>query len=131
MAQVLIIEDEVIILMTAADVLKERGLDVIEATSADQGAALLESVAGDVAVIFSDIDTPGELDGLALAAMAKERWPDIPIVLTSGRVYPPAEALPPGTSFFPKPYDLRAVSELIVELVGKTVRARAGKNDHA
>jgi CheY-like chemotaxis protein len=40
----------------------------------------------DINVVFTDIQMPGSMDGLKLAAAVRDRWPPIMIVATSGRV---------------------------------------------
>ncbi|WP_224741881.1 response regulator [Bradyrhizobium sp. 2S1] len=52
--------------------------------------------------LFTDIDMPGSMDGLKLAAAVRDRWPPVHIIITTGKVRPleiPANAL-----FIPKPY---------------------------
>ncbi len=115
--KVLLVEDEILLLMTAADALRSNGVSVIEASTADEGLAILHAGPEDVAVVFSDIEASGELDGVALAAIVHARWPNTSVVLTSGRLCPTPDALPPGTTFVPKPYDLLAVSALIMGLI--------------
>ncbi len=108
--KVLVVEDEAIILWSTASLLADQGYEVLEALNADQAVALLESH-DDIRIVFSDIMMPGSLDGLRLAAAVKDRWPPVQIILTSGHV--PESELPGDVTFFPKPYDLAAVSEAI------------------
>ena len=114
--QIIVVEDDPFILMTAAHALRSTGFQVLEADTADRGLDLLERNVGDIAALFSDIETPGTLDGLDLAKTVAERWPLISVVLTSGRVSPAVSALPPSVSFLGKPYDLDAVAQLIRNL---------------
>jgi CheY-like chemotaxis protein len=57
----------------------------------------------DITVLFTDIQMPGSMDGLKLAAAVKGRWPPIRIVATSGLVDVRPEDLPQGG--LPKPYN--------------------------
>lgn len=100
---VLIVEDEPIVRFCAAEMLGDSGFDVLEAPAADHALEILES-RGDVAVLFTDIEMPGRLDGTALAAIVCERWPWIRVVITSGRVRPMPAELPRPSQFLPKPY---------------------------
>ena len=113
--KILVVEDDLFILMTAAETLRSVGFAVIEAETADAGLHALENELA-IAAVFSDIETPGSLNGLALANAAVERWPAIPVVLTSGHVFPKAGALPKAVHFVGKPYDLTAVAELLSNL---------------
>jgi CheY-like chemotaxis protein len=58
----------------------------------------------DIAVVFTDIQMPGSMDGLKLARAVRNRWPPIRIVATSGLVNVRTEDLPDGGRFLPKPY---------------------------
>ena len=81
---VLIVEDEGFIRMLAADILQDEGFTVLEVATADEAWPILER-RSDIAVLFTDVNMPGHMDGLALAARVAERWPHIRLVLTSGR----------------------------------------------
>ena len=100
---VLVIEDEPILRMDAVDMLETAGFEAVEAADADQAIAILER-RPDIRIVFTDIDMPGGMDGLRLAATIRDRWPPIEIVLTSGNFRPDAAALPRRSVFFPKPY---------------------------
>ena len=82
---VLIVEDDLLIRLDAAQMIEEAEFDVIEASNADEAIAILEA-RSDITVLFTDIQMPGSMDGLKLAAAVKGRWPPIKIVATSGLV---------------------------------------------
>jgi DNA-binding NtrC family response regulator len=115
-SQVLVVEDDPVILMTAAQTLRQAGFAVIEAQTADEAATILQAAFDHVHVVFSDIEMPGDLDGLALAHIVSEVWPKISVVLTSGRVVPCRSMLPCGTRFVEKPYDMDHLASLIISL---------------
>lgn len=100
---VLIVEDEPIVRFCAAELLSDQGFEVVEAAAADHALEILER-RSDVAILFTDIEMPGSLDGSALALLVGRRWPSIRIVVTSGRVRPRPDDLPPPALFLPKPY---------------------------
>jgi two-component system, response regulator PdtaR len=100
---VLIVEDDLLIRLHAAEIIEAAGFDVTEASNADEAIAILE-VRPDIAVLFTDIQMPGSMDGLKLAAAVKGRWPPIKIVATSGFVHVRPDDLPQGGRFLPKPY---------------------------
>lgn len=113
---ILVVEDDPLILMTAADALRAAGFHVIEAENADGAAAILRAAMVPVGAVFSDIEMPGALNGLGLASVISETWPEVPVVLTSGRVKPCPSTLPPGVRFVPKPYDPAHVATLVGDL---------------
>ena len=114
---VLVTEDEPILRMDAVDMLEAAGFEVVEATDADQAIAILER-RPDIRIVFSDIDMPGGMDGLRLAAIIRDRWPPIEIVLTSGNFRPDAASLPHRSVFFPKPYLGEKVVATLQRLAG-------------
>jgi CheY-like chemotaxis protein len=107
-AIVLIVEDEPIARMFAADVVKKAGFKVLEAGNADEAVRILESRT-DIRIVFTDIDMPGSMDGLKLAAAIRGRWPPIEIVITSGHRNVSLSELPERSIFFPKPYGIDRV----------------------
>jgi two-component system, response regulator PdtaR len=101
MPTVLVVEDEILIRELVAEELAEAGYIVVVANDADQAIAILEA-RQDINLVFTDIDMPGSMDGLKLAAAVRDRWPPVHIIITTGKVRPlefPANAL-----FIPKPY---------------------------
>lgn len=116
-AKLLIVEDEVLIRMLAVDIASDMGYDVSEAGGGDEALAML-GAGHKVDLLFTDIDMPGRLDGIALASAVKREWPQIRIVLTSGKVRPKAVDIPGGGLFVPKPYtpsDLEAAFTAALE----------------
>lgn len=109
---VLVVEDQPLLLMAAIELVTTEGFTAIEARNADEAVALLEE-RDDIRVVFSDIDMPGSMDGMKLAACVRDRWPPVRIILTSGRSKPVGGELPPGSLFFAKPYTRIAVASAI------------------
>ena len=89
--------------------LAEQGFDTLEAADADDAMAQLEA-RDDIAIVFTDVDMPGSMNGLALAERVRDRWPGVRVVVTSGKYGLDDVPLPGGTSFIPKPYDFTAVA---------------------
>ena len=95
MPVVLIVEDEPLIRNLVSDELTDAGFGVIEAGDADAAIALLE-FRQDIRLVFTDIDMPGSMNGLLLAACVRDRWPPVHIIITTGKARPmtiPANAL--------------------------------------
>ena len=99
---ILVVEDEPIVRMQAADELTDAGFEVLEAKTADEGIELLNHESA-IRAVVSDIETPGRYDGFALAWHACMKVPAKPVVLISGRAAPGNDELPTGTRFIPKP----------------------------
>jgi CheY-like chemotaxis protein len=113
---VLIVEDESLLRMDAAEMIGAAGFEVIEAANADQAIEVLEA-RRDITVVFTDIQMPGSMDGLKLARAVRGRWPPIKIIATSGRPHFSETDLPEGGRFLPKPYSPAEVTGVLRELM--------------
>ena len=109
---VLVVEDEPILRLHALDIVEEAGFTAIEARNADEAIAILES-RSDIALLFTDINMPGSMDGLKLAHAVRNRWPPIKIVVVSGHVQMDESDLPSQSRFFGKPFE---AEKMITEL---------------
>jgi two-component system nitrogen regulation response regulator NtrX len=83
MPSVLIVDDEPNIRRMVGALLSAEGYDVRDAADGASGFALAEAQEPDIALV--DLMMPGDLDGLALLAKLRERRPDLPVVMMSGR----------------------------------------------
>ncbi|WP_242097141.1 response regulator [Sphingomonas sp. CROZ-RG-20F-R02-07] len=119
---VLIVEDEPLILIHSRLALEDAGFDVIVAGDSDEALAVIGR-RPDVTTLFTDVNIPGALDGLALAEAARRHHPAMAIFVTSGIYRPESGALPAGAHFLPKPYTGAQVLRLM--------RADAGTEDGA
>jgi CheY-like chemotaxis protein len=104
-ANILLVEDELLISKLIAEVLCEHGFDVHAVAEAEEALRYLESET-EVDVLFTDINLAGQMDGSELAERVRERRPELPIVYCSGRYSPSALAQPvPRSIFVRKPYN--------------------------
>jgi CheY-like chemotaxis protein len=101
MATVLVVEDEFLIRSSTIEDLKREGFEVLEASNAAEAIATLET-RQDIHLLFTDVDMPGSMDGLKLAAFVRDRWPPVEIIVTSGKTASPD--VPERAVFIPKPY---------------------------
>jgi CheY-like chemotaxis protein len=113
---ILVVEDELLLRMDAADMVVAAGFTVIEAANADEAIEILET-RSDIAVVFTDIQMPGTMDGLRLARAVRGRWPPIKIVATSGHLTVTETDLPEGGRFLPKPYSALDVTSVLREVI--------------
>jgi CheY-like chemotaxis protein len=116
-AVVLIVDDEMMLRMLAADMVQDAGYTSVEAVDADEAVAILES-RSDIALMCTDIQMPGSMDGLGLARAVHERWPLIKIIVVSGQLNPSKVDLPPGSSFFGKPLQAGQMIAEIHSMIG-------------
>lgn len=109
---VLVVEDEALVRSLAVEIVEDAGFIAIEAANADEAIAVLERRA-DIALVFTDVNMPGSMDGLKLAHAVRNRWPPIKIIMASGKAHLSDSDLPSNSRFFAKPY---AVAKMIFEL---------------
>jgi DNA-binding NtrC family response regulator len=112
---VLLVEDEPLVRMTAADELAEAGFQVLEAANADMALAVLEARSDEVHVLFTDIYMPGSMKGLGLAENVHARWPHIALLISSGYQRPHPDQIPDSGGFLGKPYHCDELAQHIRE----------------
>lgn len=128
-AAVLVVEDEPIIRMNVVDDLTDHCLQVFEAGTAREAIDVLIAHP-DVGVVFTDVNMPGDMDGLALAKIVQERFPSVRILVTSGQRKIPAGEMPPGAIFLSKPYSHATMAATILDLASKSMTAGNEKLGH-
>ena len=106
---VLLVEDELLVRMTAADELEEAGFHVLEARS------------DEVQVLFTDVHMPGSMDGMELAEQVHRRWPHVLLLISSGYARPHPDEIPDHRQFMPKPYHAATLVRHIHDLM-RTLR---------
>ena len=120
---VLLVEDEPLLGELMTEALTDQGFAVLAAE--DAGDALRHLLSGaDVDILFTDIDLGSGMDGAALAQIAREMRPKLPIVYTSGRRAPEEIAAVPGAAFLQKPYSLQDVSTTLGRVMGRNGAGR-------
>jgi CheY-like chemotaxis protein len=116
--RILLVEDEFYIRMDIADALRKVGFVVVEAGSADEAATFLQS-GESVDLVFTDINLPGVLNGLSLAAQIRSTFPMMPVLIGSGGIERESEASRLG-KFVAKPYDMRRLVRLVTDILGSS-----------
>ena len=76
---------------------------LVQLETGDSALAYVLEQSGEVGAVFSDVQMPGDTDGLDLAQYIAVNWPAITVVLTSGRVHPTGD-LPSNIKFVSKPW---------------------------
>ncbi len=104
--------------MLAVDIAEEAGFATIEAQTADEAVAILEA-RSDIVLVLTDVNMPGNMDGLKLAHAVRRRWPPIRIIVVSGQMPLPQADLPSNSLFFGKPYQTQTLISELRSLVGR------------
>lgn len=108
----LVVDDEALIRMNLVEIANDAGFNTVEAGDASEALAILES-RDDIRVVFTDIKMPGDLNGIELAHLVRNRWPPTEIVICSGNAEPPQDELPDNAVFLSKPCTGQKVVELM------------------
>jgi len=115
---ILVVEDNVDVRRVAVSLLEQLGYRAIEVEAA--AAALDVIVSGKhVDLVFSDVVLPGPADGLALARMLAERYPQIPVVLTTG--YTKVFDADPEFPVLRKPYQISTLGRVIHDALNPAI----------
>lgn len=111
-ATVLVVEDNEEVRAVTVSLLEQLGYRIVAVEHASAAIAALGQ-SRDINVVFSDVVLPGQIDGLLLARTVKSRYPNIPIVLTTGyaRVFDSEPEFP----VLRKPYQISALGRIIRE----------------
>ncbi len=105
MGRILLAEDEFLIRFVLAEELIAGGHEVVEAASGDE--AITRFGAGEAFdMLITDVQMPGTMDGLALAASLKRSSPRLLVVYTTGRpdILNRLGALGPMEAYVLKPF---------------------------
>ncbi len=107
---ILVVEDNPEVRDVAVSLLQQLGYRTMEVENAAMALDALAAGTG-IALVFSDVVLPGHTDGLALARIIAGRYPDIPVVLTTGytRVFDATPEFP----VLRKPYQVSALGRVI------------------
>jgi PAS domain S-box-containing protein len=116
---ILVVEDNIDVRKAAVSLLEQLGY---RTTEVDTAAAALDVLASgkEVNLVFSDVVLPGQTDGLALARMLVERYPGIPVVLTTG--YAKVFDSNPEFPVLRKPYQISALGRVIHDALNPSMR---------
>ena len=84
---VLLVEDEPLVRLVTADILMDAHFRVIEAADAAEALRILRAEV-EVDVLLSDVEMPPGMSGFALARQVHGHWPNVEIIIVSGREWP-------------------------------------------
>lgn len=118
--RVLIVEDDLLVAELAAGMLGELGFEAIVSHS---GKEALERLAGGdrPKLMFSDIVMPGGISGIELAEKVRSRFPELPILLTTG--YSEDVGGSHGFPVLQKPYELDSLAGALARVLRRELTA--------
>ncbi|MGA4552476.1 PAS domain-containing protein [Methylorubrum aminovorans] len=118
--QVLVVEDNIEVGRFATQILEDLGYVTTWAANADAALACLAEGGADFDAVFSDVVMPG-MNGVALAHEINKRFPDLPVVLTSGYSHVLAQEGSHGFELLQKPYSAEQLSSILQRVTARRV----------
>jgi PAS domain S-box-containing protein len=120
MGRVLIVEDDVVVADLVAGMLNELGFEAVVTHSAKEA---LERLSGEQrpTLVFSDVVMPGGISGVELANKVRGRFPELPILLTTG--YSEQVTGDHGFPVLQKPYEMSSLAAALSKLLNKEISA--------
>jgi CheY-like chemotaxis protein len=112
---VLVVEDEFLVRVNKVDILRDAGLRVLEAQDADEALDMLRR-RPEIIAVLTDVDMPGSLNGFEFAQLVKQGWPELAVLVISGKLEPSRD-LPRGVAFVQKSLRPAALVEHIRALL--------------
>jgi two-component system NtrC family sensor kinase len=119
---ILLVEDSPEIGRTATTLLEGFGYTVLHAENADRALEVLGS-GRRFDLVFSDIVMPGSMNGLDLARTVRERFPTMPVLLTTGYSNASNTATAEGFRLLQKPYRPEILAEAVRGLLDERAEA--------
>lgn len=117
MAKILTVEDEALVLLLIAETLSDAGHSVFEATNGEEALQILEANP-DIELIVTDVRM-AKMDGFSLAAAARKRKPDLPMIFMTGYMGSDVPARIPGARVLQKPFDPNDLLVAIDQALGR------------
>lgn len=121
--RVLVVEDNEDVGRFSTELLRDLGYAIKWAANAGEALATLAQDEFAFDLVFSDVIMPG-MNGVELATVIRERYPGLPVVLTSGYSSVLAENAHRGFELIQKPYSVEALSRTLRKAISE--RRRAG-----
>jgi DNA-binding NtrC family response regulator len=113
---VIVIEDEPVLRMLLEETLAEIGFSSVTFDNAASALTYLISIKGECTLIIADQGLPGGIQGSEFIRLAKEQWPSIPSILTSGYLID-EQVIPASTVYLHKPYTLNQLETTIATVL--------------
>jgi PAS domain S-box-containing protein len=119
--RVLVVEDNDDVGQFSTELLEDLGYTVRRADNADAALAILGEDEFAADLVFSDVIMPG-MNGVELAGVIRDRYPGLPVVLTSGYSNVLAENAHRGFELIQKPYSVEALSRILRKAISDARR---------
>lgn len=109
---ILVIEDEPLLQELMCAILSELGAQCSAFANAEDGLMALLKRQDQYSLVIVDHSLPGDIKGLELAAMVRQRWPATPVLVTSGHALRSSD-LGADQRFLMKPWSVQQLSAAV------------------
>jgi CheY-like chemotaxis protein len=117
--RLLLVEDNDAVEQATRELLESMGCTVYRAESGEAALRHLDTHAGEIDVVLSDIEMPGEIDGIGLAAHLMQREPRVPVVLMTGYAVRLEQAVRQRMDVLPKPCSPTMLAEALSKALAR------------
>ena len=97
----LVVEDDIGQREMVIVLLEGAGFEVLQSDTAEAAMIILQQAGHDLSLLVSDVRLNGDMPGSQLARFARQLFPNIKVIITSGKEWP---VLPDGAIFLRKPW---------------------------
>jgi PAS domain S-box-containing protein len=116
--RVLVVEDNDDVGQFSTELLEDLGYSVKRVANANAALAILSADEFSADLVFSDVIMPG-MNGVELAGIIRDRYPGLPVVLTSGYSNVLAENAHRGFELIQKPYSVESLSRILRKAIAE------------
>jgi CheY-like chemotaxis protein len=118
----LIVDDEPALRTYLQALLQGKGIRSLQAGNAVDALRILQKLGGKIDLLISDIQMPGDMDGVDLAYSVRNSFSSVPVILISSDI---TEA-PPGFPFIRKPFRSDSLLTLVARILNGNLVRGAG-----
>ncbi|MFJ5299088.1 response regulator [Pseudomonas sp. NPDC088368] len=127
--KVVIVEDDSLMQSILVDMFTDVGAECAAFVTADDALIHLMQSKIECVLLVTDFTLPGQLDGRELAFMVSERWPDMPVIVTTGYGSEVGDDLPPFVAFLQKPWSIDLMMQTASMILSTATSSRRGLYD--
>ncbi|MBJ9974201.1 response regulator [Pseudomonas sp. S75] len=113
---VMVVEDDELLRSLMVEAVATLGYETAEFSTADDALIYALRPSTCISLVLTDLTVPGQLDGIDLARLLRQRIPGLPVIITSGFIGANRE-LDDWIEFLPKPWSMWTLTQMVDRLV--------------
>ncbi|OSN24793.1 Transcriptional regulatory protein BasR [Pseudomonas syringae pv. actinidiae] len=115
--KVVVVEDDELMRGLIVEIFTDLGASCISFITADDAMVHLLQCKAHCTLLITDYTLPGQLDGKELALLVHQKWPVVPVIVTTGYGMEVSEGLPEGIAFLRKPWSIETLVEKVRTMI--------------